>query len=175
LDTDCPAHWTCATTGGGTTGSCSGGAERLPDGGFKELPPVCVDDPPTPTTKQCVPPNYGYSSDKGGSLGIPERGSFGVDAGVPIDTGSGSVPPATGSGTGTTGGPVIGQGRVVDDAPGDAPSSNESGGAKSASSDNGGCQIALGSPSTGAGTAAVSVMALLGLAGFARRRRTRWG
>jgi hypothetical protein len=149
------------TTGGGTSG-CTGGGRILPDGGIELITPVCDPAPPTTTVKQCMPPYYpGVSGTKTG-VGIPEAGGG--------TTGNGSVPPR---GTGpidpgspptnpqpTTGGEI---GNNVD--PGDSDMS------QGAAADNSSCQMSVGHASTTGG----SLLALLGIAGMARRRRTRWG
>jgi MYXO-CTERM domain-containing protein len=161
LDSDCPATWTCATVGG-TSSGCAGAARILPDGGIQEIPPVCDPAPPTTTIKQCVPPYYGSGFGKAGSSvneagsGTTGNGSIPPRGADPIDVGGNpSVPPSSSSG-GETGGHVT------------APAADPGNGT---SSDNGSCQMSVGHAST----TGASLLALLGIAGMARRRRTRWG
>ena len=166
LDSDCPATWTCATTGGS---GCASGAEVLPDGGFKVLPTTC---PPPTVTKQCEPPNYGsygIGRAEAGSVGIGTTGSAGS-----ANSGTGTVVPPTASipgSAGSTSGTSSGTPSGTDKGTGGGSSSATSDGAPTTSSDNSSCQMGTGH----AGTTGASIVGLLGVAGLLRRRRTRWG
>ena len=127
--------------------------------------------PTTPAVKQCQAPDYG-----GYSLGIPEATNAGSSAA--------SAPPTAGAPTPSTGTTDKGSSGAAP-SPGAAGSSDSqgAGGAGSddnaaasstkgsSSSDNGGCQVGAGH----ADAAGASLLALLGVAGLMRRKRTRWG
>ena len=100
-----------------------------------------------------------YSGSKGGiDIGIPQTGGgtsgntgSRPPTGTPIDPSNPEPNPT----------PVSGEG----DNHGDTDANH------GAASDDGSCQMAVGHAST----TGASLLALLGIAGMARRRRTRWG
>lgn len=119
------------------------------------------------TIKQCEPPYYGGGPKTGGiGIGIPEgtNGTAGTTGSTqyprpgngtgPVDPGAPTAqPPSTGGATGT-------------DVANHSTDSNHS-----IAEDNGSCQMSVGHAST----TGASLLGLLGIAGMARRRRTRWG
>jgi hypothetical protein len=119
------------------------------------IEPVCDPAPTTTTIKQCQPPYYGGGAKSGGiGIGIPETGNGTTGTQNPLP-GSGPVDPRVPSGQ-----PPTATGEMGNDV------------ANSASAeDNGSCQMSLGHAST----TGASLLGLLGIAGMARRRRTRWG
>ena len=149
-DSDCPATWTCVTIGTSSAGCAPGAA--------------CDVAPPTTTFKQCRPPYYSGGSKGGIDIGIPQTGGTtggGTTGGTRPPTGTGTDPidprnPEPNPGP-TTGGEVGNNG--------DTDSNH------GAASDDGSCQMAV----CHASTTGASLLALLGIAGMARRRRTRWG
>jgi hypothetical protein len=117
--------------------------------------------PSTTTIKQCVPPYY--SGSKGGiDIGIPQTG--GTTGGTSGNTGS--RPP--------TGTPIDPSNPEPDPTPTtgeDGDNHGDTDANRGSASDDGSCQMAVGHAST----TGASLLALLGIAGMARRRRTRWG
>jgi hypothetical protein len=146
----CPTGWLCSVV---ETPPRACGVAILPDGGIGE--PMC--EPAPPPTMQCMPPYADYigryysvndGSGSGSLTGaLPPAGQIG-----------GAPSPAPAPGTGTTNGET-----------GGVPKSGSPGAAPSASSgDTGSCQIGHGGTSAGA-----SLLALFGLMGLSRRRRSR--
>ncbi|HEX4338488.1 MAG TPA: hypothetical protein VH062_21430 [Polyangiaceae bacterium] len=154
-DSDCPGSWTCGSSGGT---ACAGGAQVLPDGGIKVITDVCQ---PSAPTKQCQPPNYG------GGYATPATGEGTVDVGSSPTTPSKSG--STGSAGGASGGSTSSMTHGIAGSSNDDNGAPESG--KSPGSDSSGCQMSAAP----AETTGASVIALLGVAGLIRRRRTRWG
>ncbi|HVW27714.1 MAG TPA: MYXO-CTERM sorting domain-containing protein [Polyangiaceae bacterium] len=172
-DSDCPATWTCETINAGV--ACGGAAESLPDGGTKFIMDTCP--PPPPPTHQCEAPNYGgsygaaLSASTSASKGT--TGSVAPTAGAPAPDGT-PVEGAPGSTSGVAGSGNDGVPRGTTGSAGSAAASDNdsaNSGSGSSSSDNGGCQMSAGQ----ADTTGASLLALLGVAGLIRRRRTRWG
>jgi MYXO-CTERM domain-containing protein len=165
VDSDCPSTWTCASSGGAT---CSGGGAVLPDGGVTSFFEGCG---PTSTTKQCQAPSYG-----GYGLGISEPGSG--------TAGSESTPPRASGTTGSAGSPGsdpsspatgVAGASSHDGTTANSDDKGATDSSKPSGSDDSGCQIGHGGGSGNAGNAGASVLAMLGVAGLIRRRRTRWG